>query len=227
MDSITIEHNVTPAKLDVLYVDDWPVWTKGVSEFDWTYDQKETCYIVEGKAIVTPEGEEPVTITDRNMTRFIMSIQEAVRLVIDSARLAKGGEVFVTKMPTIRIQDLAEVMIRELAPKYGYKIEDIGIEYIGSKPGEKMYEELMNNEEIRRALELERYFVVMPAFRGLYRNIAYEYPNIVSHKVTNPYHSGNEEPLSQGQLLDFLRENELLEETEEKGHPAERHWPNH
>lgn len=170
---------------------------------------------------------EPVTITDRNMTRFIMSIQEAVRLVIDSARLAKGGEVFVTKMPTIRIQDLAEVMIRELAPKYGYKIEDIGIEYIGSKPGEKMYEELMNNEEIRRALELERYFVVMPAFRGLYRNIAYEYPNIVSHKVTNPYHSGNEEPLSQGQLLDFLRENELLEETEEKGHPAERHWPNH
>ena len=52
MSSITIEHRVTPAKLDVLYVDDWPLWEKGVSEFDWTYDKKETCYIVEGKAII-------------------------------------------------------------------------------------------------------------------------------------------------------------------------------
>ena len=42
MDSITIEHHVTPAKLDVLYVDDWPVWEKGVSEFDWTYDDGTT-----------------------------------------------------------------------------------------------------------------------------------------------------------------------------------------
>lgn len=167
----------------------------------------------------------PVTVTDREMTRFIMSIREAVRLVVDSASLAMGGEVFVTKMPAIRIQDLAEVMIRELAPRYGHKVENIEIEYIGSKPGEKMYEELMNHEEIRRALELERYFVVMPAFRGLYRDISYEYPDTVSHDVTNPYHSGNEEPLNQEDLLHFLRENELLEEAEDEGHPAERHWP--
>lgn len=169
----------------------------------------------------------PLTLTERDMTRFIMSIEQAVELVINSAELARGGEVFVTKMPTIRIQDLAKIMIRELAPKYRHKIEDIGIEYIGSKPGEKMYEELMNLEEIRRALELERYFVVMPAFRGLYRDISYEYPNTISNNVTNPYHSGNKEPLSQEQLLVFLRENELLEETKEEMHPAERHWPDH
>ena len=59
MDTITIEHNVTPAKLDVLYVDDWPVWTKGVSEFDWEYDQQETCYILRGRFTVTPDGGEP------------------------------------------------------------------------------------------------------------------------------------------------------------------------
>ena len=62
MSSITIEHNVTPAKLDVLYVDDWPIWTKDISEFDWEYDQQETCYIIEGSAVITPENEEPVTI---------------------------------------------------------------------------------------------------------------------------------------------------------------------
>ena len=70
MDHISIEHNVTPAKLDVLYVDDWPVWSKGVSEFDWEYDRAETCYIIEGKAIVTPETGEAVTIESGDMVSF-------------------------------------------------------------------------------------------------------------------------------------------------------------
>ncbi len=59
----------------------------------------------------------PITLTDPEMTRFIMSIEEAVKLVIESSALACGGEVFITKMPIIRIQDLAEVMIEELAPR--------------------------------------------------------------------------------------------------------------
>lgn len=168
----------------------------------------------------------PLTVTDKDMTRFIMSIREAVRLVIDSARLARGGEVFVTKMPTIFIQDLAEVMIQELSSVYGHKPEEIEINYIGTKPGEKMYEELMNDEEVRRALELDRYFVVKPAFRGLYNDIVYAYPDAVSENVSNPYHSGNEVPLNQNELLDFLKRNDLLEESiAEKVHPAERHWP--
>lgn len=151
----------------------------------------------------------PVTLTDPDMTRFIMSIQEAVRLVIDSFSLARGGEVFVTKMPVIRIQDLAEVMIREVAPCYGYRPEDIRIEVIGRKPGEKLYEELMSQEETRRALELERYYVVIPAFASLYKKIGYEYDGVMSRKVDNAYHSGNEEPLTQTELASFLRRNNL------------------
>jgi len=154
----------------------------------------------------------PVTITDPEMTRFIMSIKEAVQLVIDSALLARGGEVFVTKMPVIRIQDLAEVMINELASDYGYRPEGISVKNIGVKPGEKMYEELMNLEETRRAWELQRYFVVHPAFTNLYHNIDYKYSNIISKTVTNPYHSGNEEPLTKDQLATFLNENNLLHE---------------
>jgi FlaA1/EpsC-like NDP-sugar epimerase len=168
----------------------------------------------------------PVTLTDYDMTRFIMSIEEAVQLVIESVYLALGGEVFITKMPVIRIQDLAEVMIEELAPIYGNLPYQVKIETIGTKPGEKMYEELMNHEETRRTLELPRYFAVLPAFTCLYRNIDYEYPNIVSHTVTNPYNSQNQKPLTKQQLARFLKNNGLLEKVSfETPHPAERYWP--
>jgi FlaA1/EpsC-like NDP-sugar epimerase len=153
----------------------------------------------------------PVTLTDPAMTRFIMSIQEAVRLVIESSELACGGEVFITKMPVIRIKDLAEVMIDELAPRYGFNPQDIEITVIGSKPGEKMYEELMSLEETRRAIELKKYFTVPPAFRSIYKNIEYTYPDIVSTSVTNPYNSSNEEPLEKGALRKFLLLNNLLD----------------
>ena len=59
----------------------------------------------------------PVTVTSPDMTRFIMTLDEAVGLVMDSLFLARGGEIFVTKMPVLRIGDLAEVMIEELAPQ--------------------------------------------------------------------------------------------------------------
>ena len=167
----------------------------------------------------------PVTVTDPEMTRFIMSIQEAVRLVIDSAFIARGGEVFVTKMPVIRIRDLADIMIQELAPVYGHRPENISTQIIGYKPGEKLYEELMSQEETRRTWELERYFVVLPAFISLYRSIDYEYSNMVSRKVDVPYHSGNEKPLNHLQLLHFLRRNDLIEE-QHAFRPAERYWPN-
>ena len=166
----------------------------------------------------------PVTITDENMTRFIMSIRQAVQLVIDSVALARGGEVFVTKMPVIRILDLAHVMIAELAGKYGHAPDDIKIEIIGSKPGEKQYEELMTGEEVRRCVELERYFVVKPAFTSLYRDVAYSYPGVVNGVVDRPYHSANEPALDREALRRFLIENELLEgEEEETFQPDKRY----
>jgi len=167
----------------------------------------------------------PVTVTDPEMTRFIMSIRDAVRLVIDSAALAQGGEVFITKMPVLRIQDLAEVMIHELAAEYGHTLDDIPIEVIGMKPGEKMYEELMSQEETRRTVELRRYFAVLPAFTSMYRNISYEYPDTVADHVHKAYHSASEPHMTQDQIRHFLHANDLLRESPETcAHPAERHW---
>lgn len=156
----------------------------------------------------------PVTLTDPGMTRFIMSIHEATRLVIDSSEIARGGEVFVTKMPVIKIQDLAECMIEELAPKYGHDPKSIKIEIIGSKPGEKLYEELMSSEETRRTCELEDYFAVLPALSNMYKNIQYDYPGKVSDSISKPYNSELEETMTKDQLLAFLREHKLLDDTE-------------
>jgi len=102
----------------------------------------------------------PVTLTDPQMTRFIMGISEAVSLVLKAGALAKGGEIFILKMPAVKILDLIEVMIEELSPKYGYSPEDIKIKIVGKRPGEKLFEELMTEEEFKYAQEIEDMYVV-------------------------------------------------------------------
>ncbi len=70
MNWITVEHDPSPMKLDVLDVEDWPIWTKEVSTFEWTYDSTEVCYILEGEAIVTPQDGEPVTLRAQDLVNF-------------------------------------------------------------------------------------------------------------------------------------------------------------
>ncbi len=70
MTQITVESNPAVGKLDVLGVDDWPIWESEVKVFDWTYDEKETCFILEGEVVVTPEGGEPVTLKRNDLVTF-------------------------------------------------------------------------------------------------------------------------------------------------------------
>ena len=160
----------------------------------------------------------PVTLTDKNMTRFVMSVEEAVELVLNSVMEAKGGEVFVTKMPVMKIEDLAIAMIEELAPN------EIEVTEIGSKPGEKLYEELMSDEETRRTIELDKFFSVLPAFRGIYSDIDYNYSTIVSELVEDPYVSEQQTSLTIEEVKDFLRNNKLLLDANVNEQNA-RYWP--
>lgn len=151
---------------------------------------------------------QSVTLTDANMTRFIMTLEEAVSLVMKSVFIGCGGEVFVTKMPVVRIADLAQVMIEKLASDP----TTIKLEIIGSKPGEKLYEELMNDEETRRTVELPEYFSVLPAFKSVYGTIDYAYAGQDSTGVSVAYNSSTQSPMTQVELANYLEKHKLLED---------------
>ena len=87
----------------------------------------------------------PVTVTDPDVTRYFMTIPEACQLILQSAAMGQGGEIFILNMGTpIRIDDMARDLIR----LSGFEPNvDIKIEYIGLRPGEKRYEELITHGE--------------------------------------------------------------------------------
>lgn len=95
----------------------------------------------------------PLTLTNRQMTRFVMGMEQAVRLVLQAAEMAVGGELFVLRMPALKISDLADVMIQHLAPKYNFDPDQIKIVEIGARSGEKFYEELLIDNELPNAYE--------------------------------------------------------------------------
>ncbi len=102
----------------------------------------------------------PVTITDRRMTRYVMSLSEAVGLILDSIEVARGGEVFIPKLPVLTIGLLAEVMIKVMAPKYGHRPEDIEVIEVGAKRHEKLCEEFIGADEYARVYRIgNRFFI--------------------------------------------------------------------
>lgn len=103
---------------------------------------------------------DKVTITSLEMTRFFMTVEDAVNLVLRTSAIMNSEEIIILKMDSLRIIDLAEVMIEELAPKYGYKPEDIKIEVIGARPGEKTHEALISEEEFLYTRELEDIYLL-------------------------------------------------------------------
>lgn len=102
----------------------------------------------------------PIEITHQDMTRFVMTIDKAIELVLKAVQISAGGEIFILKMPALRVKDLAEAMIKEMAPRYGMAPEKIKIKFIGKRNGEKMYEELMNWDEAEMAAETEDMFIL-------------------------------------------------------------------
>lgn len=94
-----------------------------------------------------------LTITDERMTRFWITLDQAVQFVVDSARRMGGGETFIPRIPSMRVNDMAEA----LAPEAEVKI-------IGIRPGEKLHELLVTEDESRHAYEVDDGFVIMPEY---------------------------------------------------------------
>lgn len=106
---------------------------------------------------------ESLTITDKNMVRYFMTIGQAVELIFKAVEMAQGGEIFILKMPALKITDLAEVLLEKFGrPKTKVK-------FIGKRPGEKLYEKIVTRTEAQLALELKDMYVLPTAI---------DYPNI-------------------------------------------------
>jgi len=93
-----------------------------------------------------------ITITDPRMTRFWLTLEHGVRFVIRSIEQMHGGEIFVPKIPSMRLVDLAEA----IAP-------GCAVEYIGIRPGEKLHEVLLSEDEARNAVEVDGMYVIQPS----------------------------------------------------------------
>ena len=93
-----------------------------------------------------------ITLTDRRMTRFWLTLDQGVRFVIRAIERMTGGEVFVPKIPSMRLTDLAKAV----AP-------DCAVREIGIRPGEKLHEVLLSEDEARDAVEFDDMYVVRPA----------------------------------------------------------------
>jgi len=122
-----------------------------------------------------------INLTDKKMTRFFLAIEEAVELLLKATDESIGGEVYVMRMQGCRIQDLAEVLIEELATS------EIQIRETGARPGESMSESLISEFESTNSIHLdEDYYVILPPFpiAGLQESYAASTPVNFDH-----YHS--------------------------------------
>ncbi len=117
--------------------------------------------IINSRGSVVPLFEKqiarggPLTLTDPLMTRFFMDADRAADLILESWAISRGGETFVFKMPILEVGDLARAVIENSG-------EAVETSIIGLRPGEKMYEELMSEEESARALEMDELFIIIP-----------------------------------------------------------------
>ncbi len=148
----------------------------------------------------------PLTLTHDDMTRFMMTLDEAASLVIESIRYASGGEIFITKMPVMRIVDVAEVLIEMMAPHFGHTPADIKVKVVGIRPGEKLYEELSTAEELARMWDCGRYFVVDPLNAGADRTYPIENPT----RTDRVYISSTEPALGHESIRRFIEDAGVL-----------------
>jgi FlaA1/EpsC-like NDP-sugar epimerase len=152
----------------------------------------------------------PVTVTDPEMTRFVMSINEAAELCCTALSRAVGGEVFIRKMPSVKLGLLVEALIAEYAPVVGRRPKDIKVQVIGRRPGETTHEEIMTEEEAPRALETGRDYLIKPSF--MFREIDYAAAHRGSRCcAVRAYTSGGQKLMGFDEIRKFIRAAGLVE----------------
>jgi UDP-glucose 4-epimerase len=137
----------------------------------------------------------PLTITTKDMTRFILSLEKAIDTILVALRSAEPGDTYVPDLPAVKIIDLAKMMIGK---------RDIEIKIIGIRPGEKIHELMISEEEIPRTIKKGEYFVVCPVLPNL-RKIEAKKPVLPKELSSADY------CMSQSELEKFLKDGGYLD----------------
>tara|TARA_B100000029_G_scaffold42214_1_gene39226 strand:+ start:14166 stop:15182 length:1017 start_codon:yes stop_codon:yes gene_type:complete len=146
--------------------------------------------------------KEKITITEPNMTRFSLTMNEALDFIIESAFLGKSSEVFVPKLKAYSIMDLKDALIEIV----GNAKEEI----VSIRPGEKLHETLINADELRYAWEFDDKYIIFSPFRDI-DEIKSSYPGIKKLEMSDSYSSNLVEKLSKDELKKIIEESSLLE----------------
>ena len=194
--------------------------SKGVGERmviqanNWSRDTKFVCIragnVLGSNGSVVPlfiqqiQKFNKITLTHREMTRYFLTIPEAITLLFKAADQSIGGEIFVMKMPACRIIDLAKVLIK----RYGNsetKIEEVGI-----RPGEKLHEELISIYESGNVYEYDNnYFLITPSLpNDEMKKYYFEFKNM--KKLTTPEVSLKDNLMNEQQIKEMLQKGEFI-----------------
>jgi len=157
------------------------------------------------------KDRKPVTVTNGEMARFVMSITQSVNLIFKAAEMSKGGETFILKMPTMKTKDLCDVVIEEYAPKCNCDRNSVKIETIGLRAGERIHEFLMREEEAVAALETEDMFIILPQIDVPgFTDGKFVYTNAKKTAVKD-YSTKDEKILGREEIRKMLKEERLLD----------------
>ena len=153
------------------------------------------------KFIQQIKSKQKITITDPEMTRFSITMDEALDFILDSAMSGKGSEVFIPKLRAYKIDDV-KTALQEL-------ISNTGDERIPVRQGDKFHETLINPDEMRTTLESESKYIILPKEISD-EEIKKQYPGYRRVTLTKPYSSNTVEKIPVNELKDMLSKSDLL-----------------
>lgn len=150
-------------------------------------------------------NKKPITITDPNVTRFIIEIPDAVKLVIKATEYAKGGEIFILKMKAFRLGDLLDVILDRIAPRLCISKEYVKVNVTGLVLGEKLHEDLTNSTESNRVYELDDMYVVLTNNEDVFKYQNIKKANLYGYTSENVKLISKEE--IEGIVMEYTKKN--------------------
>jgi len=147
------------------------------------------------------KGKE-LTVTDFSMTRFNITMNQAIKLIFDSIKLGNGGEVFVPKLKSYKLETLKDALFEVFKTT-------INVKKIPVRPGEKFHESLINEEELRNTYEIENYYVILD--KQMNSDTFSKWDQLDETKRTEQYSSDKVELFTKDELIKILNNEKLVE----------------